>query len=81
MVMSGLKTEYEVERIFIEQLVEQGYSFIHMANYDDVLANFRMQFCRVNKKALVEAKGVAELSDSEFGLLIHTETPIKSHIK
>ena len=44
MVMSGLKTEYEVERIFIEQLVEQGYSFIHMANYDDVLANFRMQF-------------------------------------
>ena len=70
MVMSGLKTEYEVERIFIEQLVEQGYSFIHMANYDDVLANFRMQFCRVNKKALVEAKGVAELSDSEFDKIL-----------
>ena len=70
MVMSGLKTEYEVERIFIEQLVEQGYSFIHMANYDDVLANFCMQFCRVNKKALVEAKGVAELSDSEFDKIL-----------
>lgn len=70
MVMSGLKTEYEVERIFIEQLVGQGYSFIHMANYDDVLANFRMQFCRVNKKALIKAKGVAELSDSEFDKIL-----------
>lgn len=65
--MGGLKTEYEVEKIFIEQLDnEQGYSYIDMANYDDVLANFREQFCKVNEKALIEAKGIAELSDSEF---------------
>lgn len=63
----ALKTEYEVERIFIEQLdQEQGYSYIDMANYDDVLANFRVQFCKVNAQALIEAKGAAELSDSEF---------------
>lgn len=69
--MSGLKTEYEVEKIFIEQLDnEQGYSYIDMANYDDVLANFRVQFCKVNAKALIEAKGVAELSDSEFDKIL-----------
>ena len=66
-----LKTEYEVEEIFINQLDnEQGYSYIDMANYDDVLANFRMQFCKVNAKALIEAKGVAELSDSEFNKIL-----------
>ena len=65
--MSRVKTEYEVEEIFINQLEkQQGYSYIEMANYDDVLANFRVQFCKVNAKALMEAKGVAELSDSEF---------------
>ena len=69
--MSGLKTEYEVEEIFINQLNnEQGYSYIDMANYDDVLANFRVQFCKVNEKALIEAKGVAELSDSEFDKIL-----------
>lgn len=71
MIMSGLKTEYEVEKIFINQLNnEQGYSYIDMANYDDVLANFRVQFCKVNAKALIEAKGVAELSDSEFNKVL-----------
>ena len=65
--MRGLKTEYEVEKIFIEQFErEQGYSYIDMANYDDVIANFRVQFCKVNEKALIKAKGIAELSDSEF---------------
>lgn len=47
--MSGTKTEYEVEEIFINQLKEQGYSFVSMSNYDDVLANFRVQFCKVNE--------------------------------
>ena len=68
--MSGLKTEYEVEEIFINQLKEQGYSYVDMANYDDVLANFREQFCKVNAKALIEAKGAAELSDSEYNKIL-----------
>ena len=68
--MSGLKTEYEVEEIFINQLKEQGYSYVDMANYDDVLANFREQFCKVNSKALTDMKGVAELSDSEFNKIL-----------
>ena len=69
--MGSLKTEYEVEEIFINQLEkEQGYSYIDMANYDDVRANFRVQFCKVNEKALIDAKGVAELSDSEFSKIL-----------
>lgn len=64
--MAKLSTEYEVEEIFIKQLEGQGYSYVDMANYDDVLANFREQFCKVNAKNLVKAKGIAELSDSEF---------------
>ncbi len=68
--MSRPQSEYEVEKIFIEQLERQGYSYIEMANYDDVLANFREQFCKVNKNALLAAKGMAELSDSEFDKLL-----------
>ena len=68
--MASVKTEYEVERIFIEQLEGLSYQYIDMANYDDVTANFRVQFCKVNAKALIEAKGVAELSDSEFAKIM-----------
>lgn len=68
--MSGLKTEYEVEEIFIKQLKEQGYSYVDMANYDDVLTNFREQFCKVNAKALIETKGTAELSNGEFNKIL-----------
>ncbi len=64
--MSRAKSEYEIENIFIEQLESMEYSFIAMTNYKDVLANFRNQFCQVNKDALILAKGKAELSDSEF---------------
>lgn len=64
--MSTPKSEYEVEEIFINQLTTQGYTYIDVSNYDDLLDNFREQFCKVNKAALIEAKGAAELSDSEF---------------
>ncbi|MCR5204377.1 MAG: type I restriction endonuclease subunit R [Lachnospiraceae bacterium] len=64
--MSKVKSEYEVETIFIDQLENIGYQYIDMSNYDDVVANFREQFCKVNEKALTEGKGAAELSDSEF---------------
>ena len=37
-----------------------------MANYDDVVANFRRQFCKVNDKAIMAEKESTELSDSEF---------------
>ena len=65
-IMSRVKTEYEVEEIFINQLEEQGYSYVELSNYDDVLANFRTQITKLNARALTEAKGVAELSDTEF---------------
>ena len=64
--MSKAKSEYEVEELYIERLVEMGYSFISLKNYDDVCCNFRKQFCKLNKEELVSAKGVAELSDNEF---------------
>ena len=43
--MASVKTEYEVERIFIEQLEGLGYQYIDMADYDDVIANLHEQFC------------------------------------
>ena len=64
--MGKVKSEYEVEAIFIDQLESIGYQYIDMANYDDVVANFRRQFCKVNDKAIMAEKRIAELSDSEF---------------
>lgn len=64
--MAKVKSEYEVETIFIDQLESIGYEFIDMSNYDDVLANFRRQFCKVNRDVLVDGKGSTELSDAEF---------------
>lgn len=64
--MARVQSEYQVESIFIDRLIEMGYEFIPMKNYDDVLANFREQLCKVNAAKLMEAKGEAVLSDSEF---------------
>lgn len=64
--MARVQSEYEVESLFIERLTDLGYEFIPMKNYNDVLSNFREQLCKVNCEKLVEAKGEAALSDSEF---------------
>ena len=64
--MPRVKSEYEVETLYIDRLIDMGYEFIHMDNYDDVCRNFRQQFCKLNSEKLIEAKGIAELSDSEF---------------
>lgn len=64
--MARVQSEYEVESLFIERLTDLGYEFIPMKNYNDVLSNFREQLCKVNCEKLVEAKGEATLSDSEF---------------
>ena len=63
--MPKVKSEYEVESLYIDRLVDMGYEFVPLKNYDDVCDNFRKQFCKLNEKALVAAKGIAELSDSE----------------
>ena len=36
-------SEYDVESLFIDRLESIGYKFVDMANYDDVVANFREQ--------------------------------------
>ncbi len=64
--MARALTEYEVENNFIDRLEEMGFDFIQMSNYDDVVNNFREQICKVNESKLIEAKGSAELSDTEF---------------
>ena len=64
--MPRVKSEYEVESLYIDRLIEMGYDFVPMKDYDDVCKNFRKQFCRLNSKELVSAEGVAELSDAEF---------------
>lgn len=64
--MARVKSEYEVESLFIDRLQEMGYTYIELRNYDDVVANFREQLCKVNKDTLIAKKGAADLSDSEF---------------
>ena len=36
----------EVESLYIDRLIELGYDYVPMKNYDDVCANFRKQFCK-----------------------------------
>ena len=64
--MPRVKSEYEVESLYIDRLTEMGYDYVALSNYNDVCDNFRKQFCKVNSQELIEAKGVAELSDTEF---------------
>ena len=59
--MARVKSEYEVESLFIDRLQEMDYTYISLNNYDDVVANFRVQFCKVNRDALIAKKGTAEL--------------------
>lgn len=64
--MPKVKSEYEVEEMYIDRLEEMGYSYVDLKNYDDVCENFRTQFCKLNSGELIAAKGVAKLSASEF---------------
>lgn len=64
--MARVQSEYEVESLFIERLVNLGYKFLPMINYDDIVSNFRVQLCKVNEAKLVAAKDEAVFSDTEF---------------
>lgn len=64
--MPKAKSEYKVEELYIDRLTDMGYEYVELNNYDDVCSNFRTQFCKLNAKKLIEAKGVVELSDAEF---------------
>ena len=64
--MAEAESEYAVEKHLTEQLSHMGYRFVRMGNHDDLLTNLREQICKVNRDKLVEAKGEASLSDSEF---------------
>lgn len=64
--MAKAKSEYEVEDLFIDKLTQMGYEYVDLKNYDHVLNNFRTKLSELNKDVLIEAKGIAELSDSEF---------------
>lgn len=41
-IMPKVKTEYEVEKLFIERLCEIGYEYIELKNYDEVLENISL---------------------------------------
>ncbi len=74
-------SEYEVETKFIERLESLGYTYAPLNNYDDVLANFRLELAKLNEAKLTEAKGEALLSDSEFKrVLIHVENKSVYHL-
>ena len=64
--MARVKSEYEIESLFIDRLCDIGYTYIELKNYDDVLSNFKTQLELFNAKKLIEQKGEAVLSESEF---------------
>ena len=68
--MPRVKSEYEVESLYIDRLNELGYDYIALSDYDDVLNNFREQFCKLNKDELIAAKGEASLSNTEFDRIL-----------
>lgn len=61
--------EYMVEDQLIEKLVSQGYSYVSLPHYDDVLANCRQQLARFNANKLINKKGSASFSDNEWSRL------------
>lgn len=68
--MAHVKSEYEVESMFLDRLQEMGYGLISMSSYDDVVRNFREKLIEVNSNSLIEAKGEATLSDDEFNRIM-----------
>ena len=39
--MAKVKSEYEVESLFIDRLQEMNYEYINLRNYADVVDNFK----------------------------------------
>lgn len=66
----GRISEYEVENLFIDRLESIGYEYIELKNYDDVLVNFKNQLALFNKDKLIEKKGKAEFSKTEFSRVL-----------
>ena len=61
-----VQSEYEGESLFLDRLQEMEYKYVDLKNYDDVISNFREQVIKFNADMLIEVKGSANLSDSEF---------------
>ena len=65
-----VQSEYEVESLFLDRLQEMDYKYVDLKNYDDVISNFREQVIKFNADKLIEVKGSASLSDSEFERIV-----------
>ena len=72
--MAKVKSEYEVESLFIERLESIGYEYVKLGSYDGVVANFRKQLAAFNADKLIAKKGTADFSDAEFNrIMIHVD--------
>lgn len=58
----GYQSEAQLEKLLVEQLVDQGYSKVTINNEDDLIKNFREQLYLQNKSKLNEI----EFTDKEF---------------
>lgn len=58
----GVKSEAQLEKELIEQLIKQGYEYVKIPDHDALVENFRHQLNRLNKENL---KG-KDLTDKEF---------------
>ena len=71
--MAKVKSEYEVECLFIDRLESIGYEYVELKDYSDVVDNFREKLEEFNRSKLKEC-GVDKLSDAEFSrVLLHLD--------
>lgn len=69
--MAKNPSESEVELKLIKNLTTtKGYTEVKIKNYEALVNNFRVQLAAFNAKKLIEKKGEAIFSDSEFARLM-----------
>lgn len=61
----GYQSEAELENQLIKQLKNQGYNYVEIEDYDQLMKNFRLQFFEFNKEKLNNQP----LSDKEWDRL------------
>ncbi len=72
--MAKVMSEYDVESKFIDRLESIGYGYVDIKDYSGVVANLRTQLAAFNAAKLIDAKGAAEFSDTEFNrVMIHLD--------
>ena len=67
--MAKNPSENVVEMTLIQSLQDKGYTRVNIADHEELLENFRVQFAKFNAQKLLEKGHEAAFSDDEFSRL------------